>query len=172
MHSTPSGNWDDPIQQPSDTTGDVVAPLSRERIAAAMQAERWNYLIDDEGDIGGLLESNLFYFFLYGEANEILQVRGRWHQQLPISMRSQVRQALDDWHFSKIWPKAYTTVDDVGRMWVLAEHSVDWEEGVTDRQLRLTLRCAANTSLSLFHYLEDQLVTIGPKGDTSLGWRY
>ncbi|MDR1635577.1 MAG: YbjN domain-containing protein, partial [Bifidobacteriaceae bacterium] len=103
----------------------ILRPLSHDRIKAALEAENWTFSVDSDGDIGGLWDSNIFYFFTYGEQKEILQIRGRWHQDLPIDLRPQVREALDEWHFAKIWPKGYTTVDDSGRVWVLAEHSVD-----------------------------------------------
>ncbi|MDR2372746.1 MAG: YbjN domain-containing protein [Bifidobacteriaceae bacterium] len=141
----------------------VLAPLTKERIQDALRAEDWVFNVDSDGDIGGLWDSNAFYFFVYGEQQEILQIRGRWHQDLPIELRQQVREALDEWHFAKIWPKGYTTVDDSGRVWVLAEHSVDWEHGVSDEQLRLTLRCAITTALSLFKKLQERFVTVSPK---------
>jgi hypothetical protein len=152
-------------------TANKPAPLSRDRIEEALRAEGWTFSIDSDGDIGGQWDSNGFYFFIYGEQKEILQIRGRWHQSLPLDMRSQVRELLDDWHFTKIWPKGYTTVDDSGRIWVLAEHSVDWENGVTDEQLRLTLRCGITTSLSLFRRLEENFVTLAPKNqEPPSGW--
>jgi hypothetical protein len=153
-----------PAQLPPGSEG-KPPPLSKERIKEALAAEDWTFNVDSDGDIGGLWDSNVFYFFTYGEENEILQIRGRWHQDLPIELRSQVREVMDEWHYTKIWPKAYTTVDDSGRVWVLAEHSVDWEHGVTDAQLRLTMRCAITTSLSLFQRLEDRFVTVAPKDE-------
>jgi hypothetical protein len=141
--------------------------LTRDRIEEALKREDWTYQIDSDGDIGGLWDNNVFYFFLYGEQHEILQVRGRWHQSLPIELRAQVRQALDDWHLNKIWPKAYTRVDDQGQMWVMAEHSVDWEHGVTDEQLSLTLRCAITTSLALFRDLAGRFTVTAPGTETA-----
>ncbi|MDR1392687.1 MAG: YbjN domain-containing protein [Bifidobacteriaceae bacterium] len=135
-------------------------PLTRDRLEAALKAENWSYQIDSDGDVGGIWDANVFYFFLYGENKETLQVRGRWHQSLPIEMRPKVRETIDNWHYAKIWPKAYTTVDDSGRLWVLAEHTVDWEHGVTDEQLRLTLRCSITTTLSLFRHLQDRHVRV------------
>ncbi|MDR2347419.1 MAG: YbjN domain-containing protein [Bifidobacteriaceae bacterium] len=150
------GGQDDPLGPGAS----FPAPLTRDRVEAALKAEEWSYQIDSDGDIGGIWESNIFYFFLYGDQREILQVRGRWHQDLPIELRAQVREVIDNWHFTKIWPKAYTTVDDSGRMWVLAEHTVDWEHGVSDDQLRLTLRCSITTTLSLFRHLQERFVRI------------
>jgi hypothetical protein len=151
----------DVLSSPGPTA--ALPALSKERIQDALRAEGWTFAIDSDGDIGGLWDANMFYFFTYGEDKEILQIRGRWHESLPIEMRPKVRDVLDDWHFAKIWPKAYTTVDDSGRLWVLAEHSVDWEHGVADSQLRLTLRCAIQTSLSLFRKLHERFVTLAPK---------
>ncbi|MDR2114024.1 MAG: YbjN domain-containing protein [Bifidobacteriaceae bacterium] len=139
--------------------------LTQERLKEALQAEGWVYHIDADGDIGGLWDSNVFYFFCYGKQGEILQIRGRWSQHLPIELRNSVRAVLDNWHFTKIWPKAYTRVDDKGRMWVLAEHTVDWEYGVTDEQLRLTLRCSITASVSLFRHLHKRFITVGEKPD-------
>jgi hypothetical protein len=142
--------------EPVRTSSQVPLPLSKERIQAALKAEDWTFAVDTDDDILGLWDSNPFYFFVYGEAMEILQIRGRWRIDLPIEQRAEVREALDEWHFAKIWPKAYTTVDDSGRVWVHAEHSVDWEHGVTDAQLRLTLRCGITTALSLFRSLQER----------------
>ncbi|MCL1897599.1 MAG: YbjN domain-containing protein [Micrococcales bacterium] len=142
----------------NEQASEVPTALSRERIEAALKAEGWSYQIDSDGDIGGMWDNNLFYFFSYGNSNEILQIRGRWQQALPIEYRNQVRQVLDDWHLTKIWPKAYTRVDDDGRLWVITEHSVDWEFGVTEQQLRLTLRCAITTSLSLYRELAKRFI--------------
>jgi hypothetical protein len=166
------GGYEGTTPGPQGLPSPRPSPLSRERIEAALKAENWSYQIDSDGDIGGIWLSNIFYFFLYGNDHEILQVRGRWHQDLPINLRPQIREVIDDWHFAKIWPKAYTTVDDSGRLWVLAEHSVDWEHGVTDEQLRLTLRCSITTTLSLFEHLHDRFVHIAPPPeDSAPPWR-
>jgi len=144
--------------------------LSRERIEQALTSEGWTYQIDSDGDISGMWDNNLFYFFMYGDKSEILQVRGRWHQALPLEYRTKVRQAIDDYHQVKIWPKAYTRVDDEGRLWVLSEHTVDWEFGVTDQQLALTLRCAITTSLTLYHELGKQLIVAPTTTDDLPKW--
>ncbi|MDR1118797.1 MAG: YbjN domain-containing protein [Bifidobacteriaceae bacterium] len=166
------GGFDGSPPERRESPGSYPAPLTRDRIEAALTAEDWSYQIDSDGDIGGLWQSNIFYFFLYGDQHEILQVRGRWHQDLPINLRSSVRDLIDTWHFEKIWPKAYTTVDDSGRLWVLAEHAVDWENGVTDDQLRLTLRCSITTTLSLFRRLQERFVHIAaPPEDVTDSWQ-
>jgi hypothetical protein len=136
-----------------------LAPLTRDRIEAALKSRSWNYQIDSDGDIGGIWDNNVFYFFQYGEQKEILQIRGRWNQALPIELRPQALLAIDEWHLTKIWPKGYTRVDDQGRLWVHSEHSVDWEHGVTDEQLILTIQCGITTSLSMYRFLAEKFPT-------------
>jgi len=136
----------------------LPASLTQDRIKQALAAQDWTSHVDSDGDLMGFWDNNVFYFYLYGEQEEILQVRGRWHQALPIEYRSTLRQVIDDWHLNKIWPKAYSRVDDAGRLWVLTEHSVDWEYGVTDQQLALTLRCAITTSSGLFKELAARFI--------------
>ena len=131
--------------------------LTRERIEAALEGRDWTYHIDSDGDVGGMWD-NSFFLFLRGGANkEILQVRGRWHRECPIERRTEIRALLDEWHNTKIWPKGYTKVDDSGKCWVIAEHSVDWEFGVTDEQLDLMIRGSLVTSLQMFEFLAARL---------------
>jgi hypothetical protein len=134
----------------------VLPSLSRERVEESLGRHEWHYLVDEDGDVIGSWEHNTFYFFVTGKDHEILQIQGRWHQRLPMDMRNEALMAINQWHVSKLWPKGYVHVDDSGRLWVHAEHVVDWEHGVTDEQLDLTIVCALTTSLKMFEYVADQ----------------
>ncbi|MDR0989931.1 MAG: YbjN domain-containing protein [Propionibacteriaceae bacterium] len=140
-----------PTQQP--VIAGVPAPLSRERIEQALQRHSWSYQVDSDGDVGGIWNGNTFYFFVTGEQDEILHIQSRWHVTLDIDQRLEALQAIDDWHRERLWPKAYTQVDDRGNVIIVAEHAVDWEFGLTDDQLFQTLLCAVAASLGLFDYL-------------------
>ena len=129
--------------------------LDRDRIRDALTRESWHYQVDDDGDLCGLWGDNLFYFFATGEQREILYIRGRWHHSLRIDQRTEAREVIDDWHRDRLWPKGYTRVGDDGEVRVYAEHTVDFEHGVTDDQLSQTLRCAITTSLQLFDQLQE-----------------
>ena len=129
--------------------------LTRERIEEALRRKEWHYQIDEDGDVCGLWDDNLFYFLQVGEQHEILHVRGRWHHSLNIDQRAEAREVIDDWHRDRLWPKGYTRVNDDGELRVYAEHTVDFENGVTDDQLLQTIRCAISTSLQLFEHLAE-----------------
>ncbi|MDR1852148.1 MAG: YbjN domain-containing protein [Propionibacteriaceae bacterium] len=133
----------------------VLAPLSRERVEQALQANEWHYQVDSDGDVGGIWDDNVFYFFISGEQNEILNIRGRWHHSLRIEQRAEAREVIDIWHQERLWPKGYTHVDDDGKLRIFAEHVVDWEFGLTDEQLLQTISCALSSSLQLFQHLAE-----------------
>ncbi|MDR0432324.1 MAG: YbjN domain-containing protein [Bifidobacteriaceae bacterium] len=141
----------------------VLAPLSRDRIEEVMRLKGWSYSIDSDGDLTGTWDHNRFYFFVTGNEKEILQVQARWRQDLPIELRSDVLLAINEWHQRRLWPKGYVHVDDDGRLWVHAEHVVDWEHGITTDQLMLTITCAISTSVQLFEHLSERFSpTFGP----------
>ncbi|MDR0415881.1 MAG: YbjN domain-containing protein [Propionibacteriaceae bacterium] len=137
------------------TSGDAatLAPLSRERIEAVFQKKEWRYQVDSDGDLGGIWDDNLFYFFTAGERKEILYIRGRWHHALSIDQRNEAREVIDSWHLDRLWPKGYTRVDDDGQVRIFAELVVDFENGVTDGQLTQTVMCGISTSIQLFEHL-------------------
>jgi hypothetical protein len=141
--------------RPSHDKTSGIAPLTRERIEKVLDDHQWVYHLDSDGDPSGFWDQNVFYFLRQGPQDQILHVRGRWHQPMPIEVRPQLLLSLDDWHLTRIFPKGYTRVDDDGRVWVHTEHSVDWEFGVTDAQLAVTIECAILTSLALFRHLAE-----------------
>ncbi|MDR3202057.1 MAG: YbjN domain-containing protein [Bifidobacteriaceae bacterium] len=141
-----------------------LQPLTRGRIEAALAAHDWTYHIDSDGGVCAYFDGNLFSFLREGPAQQILYVRGRWHQPIPIEIRPQLLLALDEWHLTRIWPKAFTWVDDDGKVWVHSEHSVDWGPGATDAQIATTLECSIFTSLALYRHLAERFpITVVPR---------
>ena len=86
------------------------APLTRERVEAFLKSRDWKYFVDSDGDLGGNWDGKVFFFFLMGEKQEILQVRGRWNRTLPAAAEAQVVLVANEFNRDKIWPKVYTPV--------------------------------------------------------------
>lgn len=139
-----------------DAAGAAAAPepLSHERITAVLDARDMKYGVDDDGDIGGYWDGHLFYFFRIGGQQEYLQVRGRWNRKVGLDQYARVVDLVNTWNSEKLWPKGYVRAEDdvVG---VYAEHTVDYEHGVTDQQIDLHLACGITTALSLFEQLDE-----------------
>jgi hypothetical protein len=136
--------------------GNTPSAINRARIAQALDRKGWKYTTDKDGDLAGIWDGNVFFFLLMGPKKEVVQVRGRWEHPLPLAARAELLIQLDEWHREKNWPKAYTQVDG-DKVWVMAEHAIDWEDGVTDAQLDRMLQNSIVTTLSLFEHLQSRL---------------
>ncbi len=140
----------------ADPARTVPTPVTRARIASWMTENRFSYFVDNDGDLGGLWRGRLFYFFLFGEQEEILQVRGQWHRELAIERLEEVLDLCNEWNAERIWPKAYLRVRDNGRVHVVSEVATDLEHGATDAQLSQILFCGLSTGSLLFDALDER----------------
>lgn len=131
------------------------SPLGADRLVAWLERNGFHYFVDNDGDLGGLWRGRLFYFFLFGERSEILQVRGQWHREIAIERLDEVLDACAEWNAERIWPKAYVRVRDNGMVHVIAEVSTDLEHGVTDEQLSQLLFCGLSTSSTFFDAIDE-----------------
>lgn len=140
--------------KPSESAAPALAPLTHERITATLDKREMRYGVDDDGDIGGYWDGHLFYFFRLGENQEYLQVRGRWNRPVPVTELDAVTRLVNDWNAQRLWPKGYVRSEDE-HVGVYAEHTVDYEHGLTDEQLDVHLACAISTGLALFERLDE-----------------
>ncbi|MBI9115495.1 YbjN domain-containing protein [Sanguibacter suaedae] len=135
----------------------ALTPLTRDRIEEFLTANDWSYGIDPDGDIGGQWDDNLFYFFVMGDAEEVLQVRGRWKHSFPSSRAVEFAVLLNEFNRDVIWPKLYARAEETGELGIYSEVSTDLEHGVSDDQLGQLLSCGLFTSLRAFESLAARL---------------
>jgi len=124
-------------------------PLTRDRVAASLSSRGYHFRVDEDGDLTGVWNDSRFWLLLLGEQREILQVRGRWHRQLPVDSRRAVTLALNDWNRERIWPKLYLREEE-GQLAVYSEVSTDLEHGVTAEQLDQLISCGLGTGVQSF----------------------
>lgn len=132
-----------------------LAPLTSGRIKEALEGLAWKYSVDEEGDIAASWDDGFFYFLQRGKNEEILYVRGTWRPDLTLAEQAQADGVCTEWNRSTLWPKAYTVAFDDGVVRVCCEHTVDYEFGLTDKQLTQHLICVVNTGLDLFEKLNE-----------------
>jgi hypothetical protein len=132
------------------------APVNRARVADYLRRRSYRFVVDDDGDLTGTWDGNRFWFLLLGDAQEILQVRGRWHRTLPLDARASIALAVNDWNRERIWPKAYLREEE-GMLAVYAETSADLEAGANDAQLAQVLSCGLGTGVQMFGSFESTL---------------
>ena len=128
----------------------VPRPVSADRIRDFCERHGYAYFTDSQGDVGGIWRGRLFFFFLLGEGEEVLQIRGHWNREFAIERLGEVLDLCNSWHVEKIWPVTYARVRDNGRVTVTAEVTTDVSCGATDDQLELMLQCGLGTSTVFF----------------------
>jgi len=141
--------------QIAESADGVPTPLTVARIVEWFESNQFNYFLDNDGDLGGLWRGRLFYFFLFGEDSEILQVRGQWNREVAIERLADVLEACNEWNADRIWPKAYVRVRDNGMVHIISEVATDLEQGVTDAQLSQLLHCGLSTGNMLFDAIDE-----------------
>ncbi len=134
---------------------DSLAPVSAQRIMAWLADHHFSYFVDDEGDVGALWRGRPFSFFLFGDHQEIFQVRGQWNREVAIERLEEVLERCNEWNADRIWPKTYVRVRDNGRIHVVTEVSTDLEPGVTDAQLGQLLQCGLSTAMVFMDSLDE-----------------
>lgn len=134
----------------------LPGPVSQRRIQQWCEAEGFSYFIDSEGDLGGFWNGRLFYFLVFGERDEVLQVRARWNREINIERLEEILELCNAWNVERIWPKTYVRVLDDGSVNVMAESSHDLEHGVTDAQLARLLGAAIGTATVFFDAVDER----------------
>ena len=93
----PASDETPPPAAPPEPPRARVAPLSRQRVEAALDRHGWHYRIDDDGDITGRWDDDIITFMLRGEDDEMLNVLGYMSEDLPMGRLDEVRYALEEW---------------------------------------------------------------------------
>ncbi len=131
------------------------APLNRERVAASLTELEAQFGLDDEGDAIGRWDGHVFRFFCLGETREIFMVRSFWEPEPPMDLWSHVLEEINTWNSERLWPKAYARAFE-SRTIVTTELTMNYQDGLTDRQLRRHLTTAIGTALEFYEHLQER----------------
>lgn len=135
----------------------TLAPLSKDRIKAALEAEGFSYSVDSDGDIGGGWEYGTFYFFVQGNSDELLCIRGAWRARLSAESFTQAAMLCNQWNMEKLWPKTYARLvgDNEEEVMIFTELNIDLEQGATEDMLKQQINCAVSTSMQFFESMNE-----------------
>jgi len=126
-----------------------IRPLTNDLITKALDAREYQYFVDDDGDVGGYWDENLFYFLRIGEAQEVLLVRLRAQRTFGTDDLPRLYSFCNGWNDDKLWPKAYVRVGTGEAVHVYGELVTDLEHGVAAPQLDQLLMCAISSGCEL-----------------------
>ena len=99
---------------PSDGEVQTLAPLTNELIAQVLSARGYNFGTDDDGDIGGMWDDNLIWFFRRGSQGEMLQVPTLAAAEFTVDDVPRLYAFCNEWNHDRLWPKAFVHVNDDG----------------------------------------------------------
>lgn len=133
----------------------TLAPLSPERIVQALAARGTPCEPDEDGMIAGRWDGCLFSFISAGAQGEVLQVRGVWWGLLAFDRLDEALGACNDWNDRTYFAKAFVHRLSDGLV-IAAEHTVDYEHGLTDTQLHLHLTTALGSIGPFFAELDER----------------
>ncbi|GAA4447736.1 YbjN domain-containing protein [Phytohabitans houttuyneae] len=134
---------------PSDGEVQTLAPLTNELIAQVLSAREYNFGTDDDGDIGGMWDDNLIWFFRRGSQGEMLQVRTLAATEFTVDDVPRLYAFCNEWNHDRLWPKAFVHVNDDGTVRVFGEVTTDLERGVSHHQLDQLIGCGISTGCQL-----------------------
>lgn len=143
------------FNKPDQGASTQLAPLSKERIKAALESKGWSYKVDADGDIAGGWENGVFWFLVEGQQQEILMTRGIWYGKLTEAELAKAADVAAEWNREKFWPKTFARLNDEGVVRVFGEHVVDYEHGLTDEQLVQHLLTIVGTGEEFFARLNE-----------------
>lgn len=142
------------VPDPGPAERDILAPLTRERVAGALAELGYPAFVDRHGVLGVMWPEAVLRVDLLGPAATVLQVRGRWHRWFTIERHGEVLALLEEWNRRYVGPKCYVRVHDDGRLTVVTETSVSLRSGVSTDQLVQLLRRLAGQAVRVVRDLE------------------
>ncbi|MDR0849811.1 MAG: YbjN domain-containing protein [Propionibacteriaceae bacterium] len=141
--------------KPDGTPRTDLAPLSTGRVTACLDSHNWHYEVADSGDVGGWWDGYWFLFSFRGKGKEIFFAHAIWNRDLPETEFTKVVLAANQWNCEHLWPMLSVRQREE-EIAVMADLSVDYSFGLTDEQLDLHVRCAIDTMVSAFQWLDER----------------
>lgn len=135
----------------------IVAPVTLERVAAALDKLDIRYLTDGSGTLIALWERHAVLFALEGPDDEILVIRARPHTTVPPDWADRSYRVVNEWNHSRRFCKAYVgDPTDRGQLPIYAEMQVPLGSGAHDALLVELVDCAAAVALGFVDWLHDE----------------
>ena len=136
-----------------------LAPVSYDRLKSVLESHEWNYSQQEDGALVANWDHAHHFFLIFGESDEMCAIRGIWSKKLTNPERfSELLLHINEWNKTKLFPKAYLLDDDEPSATVGFECVIDYEFGVTEKQLDLLVRQTLVTG----HQLCEQLDGVFP----------
>ncbi|HEX6970124.1 MAG TPA: YbjN domain-containing protein [Micromonosporaceae bacterium] len=135
----------------------AVAPVTLERVGAALDRIGVRYLADGDGNLLGMWERHAVLFTLEGPQDEILVIRARPHATVPPDWMDRAFRAVNEWNHTRRFCKAYVgDLTEYGQLPVYGELQVPLNAGIHDALLVEVLECGTGVASAFVDWLYDE----------------
>ncbi len=90
---------------------------------------------------------------LNGENNDLLVVEITPFDKVPMTEYDNLRQYVNKWNATTIWPRAYTSISDEGVLRAMCDDAIDLESGVALSQLTEQIKRILATASMFYEQL-------------------
>lgn len=134
----------------------AVAPVTLDRVAAALDRIGVRFLADGDGNLLAMWERHAVLFTLEGPEDEILVMRARPHATVPPDWADRAYRVVNEWNHTRRFFKAYVgDPTERGQLPIYAELQVPLNSGVHDALLDELLECGTDVAVTFVDWLYD-----------------
>jgi hypothetical protein len=105
-------------------------------------------------ELWGVQGQHGIWFLLRGEPATVLLVQARYNRRIPADQLGRVQQIADAWARRHPWPLVHAVPEATGELAVLAQHAVEYPEGLSDARLADHVSRATRDALAFFDHLD------------------
>ena len=136
-----------------------LAPMSQSRVEESLTRLGYAFVEDDEHPeiLRARFDNYRFQFMLAGEAQGVMQTRGRWNHSVDVSRKVEMVKLCNEWNMNRVWPKVYVRRESEGLLGVYGELAADFRCGASDGQIDHAITCGLSTVIAFFKSLEERL---------------
>ncbi|MER5703447.1 YbjN domain-containing protein [Micromonospora sp. NPDC002296] len=149
--------------------GGELPAISAERIHAALDELDILHAEEDEDTALAFWSRCSITFATEGPDKEILVIRTRSLETLPIRDLERARSAVNEWNHTRRFMKAYVgDPTKESRLPIYGEMQVPLGQGATDQQLLELVDCGAAVGTALVDWLHDEMQLIGQEATSDV----
>ena len=146
-----------PAPRRPEATCAQVAPVTMDRLMAAMDRLEIRYLTDGDGSLLAMWERHAVLFTLEGPDDEILVIRARPHGTVPPDWADRAYRVVNEWNHTRRFCKAYVgDATERGMLPIYAEMQVPLISGAHDALIAELIDCAAAVATAFVDWLHDE----------------
>ncbi|HAZ64432.1 MAG TPA: hypothetical protein DCZ72_12610 [Armatimonadetes bacterium] len=143
----------------------TVERFSLRMVQAALDANGWQYEVDDDGDYRvGFANEDIqvaVYPMVRGNDNDLLSLMATSPLYWSDTERNPLIEACNEWNAERRWPTAYLMADSDGDLRISLDWHVDLSPGVHHELLLDMINTFVATAMGFWEWMRDDKLLLG-----------